>query len=596
MLSYFKRVFSLDYRSLAALRIFVGLTIFLDLIQRSHSITAHYTDNGVLPRMDLFRLWNESAFWSVYHINGTPLFVAILFIIAGVFALMMMLGYRTRLATAVSFFLLISLHSRNPLVLQGGDVALRVVLFFMMFLPLGSRFSLDNILGNEKSKKESEYFSIYSFAYVIQFLLIWVFTGFLKTGDPWVHSFTAVSMALSLNSFTTNIGNWLRTMPEMLRYITMGTLLIERYVFVLFILPFKRDWGRLLGLILATALLIGFNASFRLGLFGMIMFSISLGLLPGMFWDKIVRPLHLFLSKKSKAGMTIFYDGDCGFCSRMAHTVRVLLLLHPDTVILMSSADAKANTLMHSAHSWVVRDYAGRSHTGFRAFVSLMQSAFLYRIIAPIFLFKPIIYIGDIAYQMVAHNRPMTCTVATLETKPSSSLKLFYKSGKITVGILLIFVISWNVLTTPKYSGKHKPVFLEKTLLALRLDQKWNMFAPFPSTEDGFYVIPGVLRDGTEVNVYTGNSAISYEKPAMPAWTYKDQRWQKYMMNLWLKDFSKYRLPYGQYLCRNWNRENAYDKNLMTFKIIYMLETTEVETLKEKPIEQVSIWEHKCFD
>ncbi len=596
MLSYFKRVFSLDYRSLAALRIFVGLTIFLDLIQRAHSLTAHYTDNGVLSRTDLFRLWNESAFWSVYYINGTSFFVSALFIIAGIFALMMLLGYRTRLATVVSFFLLISLHTRNPLVLQGGDVALRVVLFFMMFLPLGKRFSLDNILGREESPKESEHFSLYSFAYVVQFLIIWIFTGFLKTGGPWVTSHTAVSLALSLDSFTTNIGNWLRTFPHMLRYITVATLLIERYVFALFFIPFKRDWGRLIGIILCTALLIGFNASFRLGLFGMIMFSISLGLLPGMFWDKIIRPLHLFLSKKSRMGMTIFYDGDCGFCSRMAHTVRVILFLHPDTVILMSSADAKANTLMHSAHSWVVRDYAGRSYTGFRALVSLMQSAFLYRIVAPIFLFKPIIYIGDIAYQMVAHNRPMTCAVPVLEKNKDLGSKIFSKYGSVFVFTILMFVISWNVLTIPKYSGKHKPVIIEKTLLALRLDQKWNMFAPYPSTEDGFYVIPGVLRDGSEVNVYTGSTDISYEKPNMPAWTYQDQRWQKYMMNIWLKDFSKYRLPYGQYLCRNWNKENAYDKNLMTFKIIYMLEVTDVDSLKEKPAESVTIWDHKCFE
>lgn len=596
MLSYLKRVFGLDYRSLAALRFFVGLTLLLDLIQRANSLTAHYTDAGVLPRGELMRLWNESAFWSLYNINGSATFVAVMFIIAGVFSVMMILGYRSKFATIASFVMLISLHTRAPLVLQGGDVALRVILFFMMFLPLNKRFSLDIILGNTNYPKEKEYYSIFSVAYVVQFLLIWVLTGFLKTGAPWVLNFTAASMALSLDAFTTNFGNWLRTFPELLRYITAFTILVERYVFTLFILPIKLGWGRILGIFLCTVLIIGFNLSFRLGLFGMIMFSISLGLLPGIFWDKILVPLHSYLSKKSQSGISIFYDGDCGFCKRISNATLAILFLHPSTVTAMSNTDTAANNLMHTAHSWVVRDSNGRSYTGFRAFVALMQSAFLYRIIAPIFLLRPVMYVGEITYGIISHNRPMTCSVDMTPAKKTDFENRLFKTTKFAVGTILIFVVFWNIISIPKYSGQYKSRFIEKTLMLFRLDQKWNMFAPFPTTEDGFYVIPGVLRDGSSVNVYTGQDFVSYEKPNLPAWSYKDQRWQKYMMNIWLKDFSNYRLGYGQYLCRKWNTKNSFDKNLMTFNIVYMLENTNMDTLEEYPLEKVSIWEHNCFN
>ena len=150
MKSYIKRVFSLDYRSIAALRIIIGLTLLFDVIQRSTSLIAHYTDLGLLPRSELFRIDNYNGYWSLHFINGSPLFISILFIIAGVFALMMIVGYKTRIATIVSFIMLISIHNRNPMVLQGGDVALRVILFWMIFMPLSNRFSLDNILKRER--------------------------------------------------------------------------------------------------------------------------------------------------------------------------------------------------------------------------------------------------------------------------------------------------------------------------------------------------------------------------------------------------------------------------------------------------------------
>jgi len=595
MLSYFKRIAALDYRSIATLRIFVGITLFLDLIQRSHSLRSHYTDAGVLPRDMLFSLWQEPLFWSVYNINGATIFTGALFILAGVFAIMMVVGYKTRIATISSFILLLSLHTRNPMVLQGGDVALRVVLFFMIFMPLAKRFSLDVILGNIKSPETKEYVSIFGAVYIAQFLLVWVISGWLKTNPVWTTEFTAVAMALALDTFTTNFGHYLRTMPNFLYYITIVTITVERYAFVMFFAPHHRDYFRLLGLILFTILICGFNLSFRLGLFGTIMFSISLGLLPPLFWDKIITPLHAFLSSKSSRGITIFYDGDCGFCSRISNVTRKLLLLHPDTVVTMSLNNAEAEQLMHTAHSWVVRDRSGINYTGFRAFVTLMQSAFVYRIIAPVFLLGPIMYFGELIYRLISHNRPMTCSVHLEEVKKNNQEKIIQKIGVALIGLLGATIIFWNLLDLDYFSNRKKPIFVGQILTVLRLDQRWGMFGPYPSTEDGFYVIPGNLRDETVVNVYTGQETISYEKPYLTAWTYQDQRWQKYMMNLWLQDYTDYRLGYGQYLCREWNSKNSYDKNLMNFKIIYMLENTDFDTLEESKLQPNTIWEHDCF-
>ncbi len=574
----------------------VGLTLLFDLIQRSSSLISHYTDWGVLPRSELFRLWNEPAFISVYNLNASAIFTGTMFIVAGIFAVMLIVGWRSKLASIVSFILLISLHNRNPLVLQGGDVALRVIMFWMMFLPLGKRMSWDIMVGKVKyAHKNEDYFDIPGVAYIVQFFLIWTFSGFLKVGLPWTETYTAVGMALSLDTFTTSIGRWLRNFPAMLSYLTMITLAIERFTWITFLSPVKSGWFRLLGLVLLNGLVIGFNLSFRLGLFGMIMVSISLGLLPRVFWDKIIFPIRMYLSNRSTPGFTIFYDGDCGFCSKISNSISKVLFLHPTTMVVMADTDTDAKIRMHNAHSWVIRDNYGRSYTGFRAFVSLMSSSSVFKFIAPIFLIRPIFLVGEEFYRMVANNPMRVCVVEPVDPAKIKSQKDLRIVRNYAVSFILILVIMWNVKTLPNSNHTPLPNFLEKILLIARLDQKWNMFAPYPTTEDGFYVIPGTLRDGSVVDVYSGRPYVSYEKPQYMAWMYKDQRWQKYMMNLWLKSFSNYRLGYAQYLCRSWNAKNTEDKQLMNFSIVYVLEVTDMNNLEEGPLIPTTIWQHECF-
>ena len=128
----------------------------------------------------------------------------------------------------------------------------------------------------------------------------------------------------------------------------------------------------------------------------------------------------------------------------------------------------------------------------------------------------------------------------------------------------------------------------------LRIDQRWDMFAPSPLKDDGWYVIPGTLVDGTEVDVFRSEAPVRWEKLQLVAYTYKNQRWQKYMMNLWSEDFSAFREFYGKFLCRSWNDVHKGGKQLDHFTIYFMKE----ETLPEGTAapERVSMWEHYCFE
>jgi hypothetical protein len=108
----------------------------------------------------------------------------------------------------------------------------------------------------------------------------------------------------------------------------------------------------------------------------------------------------------------------------------------------------------------------------------------------------------------------------------------------------------------------------------LGIDQKWNMFAPYPLKDDGWYVIPGKLKNGHTVDLFRDGKEVTWAKPALVSATYKNFRWQKYMMNLWRKDLAAFRPEYARYLCRNWNAQHRDGLKLEALEIYFLVETT----------------------
>src|SRR5215475_13372289 len=147
---YFASVFGLDLRSLALFRIAAATFVLYDLFSRSFDLIAHYTDSGAMPRAwafqyfaatPIYRVWNPASA-SIHFVTGTTVGTIVIFLLHGVAAVGMLVGYRTRLMTFLVWYFVGSLHARNPLVLSVGDDVLRVLLFFSIFLPLGKRFSI----------------------------------------------------------------------------------------------------------------------------------------------------------------------------------------------------------------------------------------------------------------------------------------------------------------------------------------------------------------------------------------------------------------------------------------------------------------------
>lgn len=486
-------IFYFDNRSLALTRIFLALCVLADIFIRLTDLEAHYTDFGVLPRVALLELGWEEWFISMHLLSGNYYIQLFIFMIAAFFAFAMLIGLRTTLSTAVTWFLLISLHNRNPLVLQGGDVLLRCLLFWGMFTPWGNKFSVDSFRSaKEKNTIEDKTFSIGAFAFLVQISVMYICTALLKTGDEWVRDYSAIYFALSLDQFRILLGNLLYSYPVLMKSLTFITYWTELLGPILFFIPVRTGYFRFAGFILFSVLQTGLFLTMRVGLFPVIAISSLLIIVPTGFWERTVK-----LEEKIESIFLTIYE---------------------------------------FFRKW-----------------------------------------GFIRTDSTNHLNP----VKTKRLIPST-----------IVILLMLFGLYWNLSTATNVTALNKNTIWLGHLL--RLDQKWDMFSPSPFTDDGWFVIPGKLRNGKEVDVFREDSTVIWEKPDNVISDYKNYRWRKYVRRLWLRRYSGYRLYYGKYLCMKWNRDHEYKNNLLTFDIYFMKEET-LPDYKHRDIEKIHIWKHRCF-
>ena len=477
MKEWLKKVFSSDSRSLALFRMGFGILLILDILNRGRDIVAHYTSQGVLPLDVLQERFFTKGHISIYFFNDSTWFVTLMFCIALIFAIMFLVGYRTKLATIVSWFFLISIQARNPVLLQGGDILFRLLLFWSIFLPLGRYWSFDNYL-KYKNKKPERIFSIGVVALLLQVILMYISTGLLKTGNEWIPDGTAVYYALSIDQFTTNFGYLILSNFALTQFLTY---FVWFYWFVgplLLLVSWKFDFVRMLAISIFVFLQAGMSLSMKIGLFPWISIVAILAFLPSSFWDKV---LPFFAINKFREKQVI--ELTCFNFHKLGASLLVIL-----------------------------------------------------------------------------------------------------------VSFFFIYGFLWNLESLTNYRIPNEARIIGAVL---RLDQKWDMFSPRPLIDDGWFVIVGNLANGEKIDLFRNGAEVSFEKPQSVSSMYKNQRWRKYMMNLWLISHSNYRPYYLTYLCGEWNRTHTDGESLENVEMIFMREDTLLNYEISNP-KRITISEGTC--
>lgn len=279
---------SLDLRSLALMRIGMGIWILVDLLIRLPDIPYFHTATGYCP-INLLPSphWISTPYY-LYRLVDTSLGVHILYLIQALAAVSMMIGYRTRLAVVISWWMLACLQFRNLMIIDGGDIYLRVMMLFACFLPLDAVWSVD--ARRKNSPTPTVGYSIRNgstAAFTLQVCIFYFMAAVLKNHPEWRIQGDALYYTLSIEQFSSELGRWMTGYPGLLRILSFAALLIEFTAPLFIVFPIANGFTRSIGLSLLVCLHLGIAATIHLGLFMPACLVVLLGLIPTWLWDSL---------------------------------------------------------------------------------------------------------------------------------------------------------------------------------------------------------------------------------------------------------------------------------------------------------------------
>jgi hypothetical protein len=549
-------IFGADLRSLATFRIVVALLALSDLANRATDLTAHYSDAGVMPRVDLLQQVLSPSSFSLNVLNGSSLFQALLFGVAALAALGMLVGYRTRLMTFVVWVILLSIQLRNPLLNGGESPFLRLLLFWGMLLPLGAYWSVDRA-RSALPRPSPRFLSLATFGLFLQIAFVYWFTAALKSGPEWRVDHSALYYALSLDQLATPIGHFLLGFPTLLQVLTFGTVMLEAVGPILLFSPFFTGPVRTATALAFMSLHFGIWLTMDIGIFPWVAAFSMVCFFPTWFWER-ASALHSALLRRFELArrlqLAIARLGN----AIVAYSRTLLSFLEDARQLLFASPAVQGDPL--ADHATVPPLAAGATGQG----------------------------------ETTAETRAPQDEAPVEEQRPAelrSSL-----ATNLLAFLFIFYILCWNLTTVTTFV---LPASAVPPGAFLGLDQYWGMFAPSPSREDGWYVIPGKLDDGKQVDLMPitrddySMHKVSYEKPQDVPATYKNEHWRKYLEALYGQEHADQRLYFSDYICRQWNERHTGADTLKTFQLIYMREMT-LPDYRQSKLEKLKLGTYTC--
>jgi hypothetical protein len=527
------RMFVADLRSLATLRIILALIVLVNLANRATNLRAHYTDEGVLPRrvtVDGLSPWS----WSLGFMNGSVEFQRLLFVVTAGAAIGLLLGYKTRWMTVIVWILISSIHVRNPLILSGGDLLLRLLLFWGMFVPLGATWSLDRWRTRTAPQFSMRFFSIGSMALFLQIAFMYWFTAALKTGPEWREDGSALFFVLRRPLYTTPIGEWLQQFPEFLRILSYGTMVVEIVAPILLFSPIWTGKLRMVAIPALIGLHVGIILTMSIGLFPWISSTSMLVFLPASFWE-MVEPRVRAMSARW-AGNLAGVRGAFEHSARgLAHEFQARVHLFSERPGLSLSTHPADPETEHGPRS-------------------------------------PQLSTGNSTTSVDSGNK--------VEYPPDNRPGVSLRSPlwlNVVAACLLVFVFAWNMTTVSAFTlpSQSRPI-----AYSLNIQQNWVMFAPSPPRFNARYVLRGTLRNGQEVELLL--PIVNQEMDSVQPFTwkqpddlypgyYRDMHWRLYLARLGQASREQ-RFAFASYVCRTWNDHYTNELEVESMVYVYVLE------------------------
>ena len=292
---WFKTV---DARQFAALRMAFGgmsLVYFLGLLPY---VETQFSGAGWLGDTRQIATQNGGS-WSLFFIpaGDKAIVLAYAVVMLGMLsALLMTIGWRSRLAAAVTWLVWVSLWNRNPLLLDGDDAVLKLMCFYLMLSLCGNCWSVDAYF-----RDKPQYVAVWPLRLMqFQVGLLYFVSGWVKFhSQEWLDG-TILQYVLIHPQYSRWDGWWLLDYPLITKLLA-GLAWFIRWWELLFPILLLSPYTRKLNLVIGILFHIGLLLTLNLRWFAIIMLALYLALVSNAYFNRIenwlVQVLHQGLSK-----------------------------------------------------------------------------------------------------------------------------------------------------------------------------------------------------------------------------------------------------------------------------------------------------------
>lgn len=203
----------------------LGAILVVDALARSVHASETLAPDGFLPPDLVRRFVGHPWGWSLaLFVDGEPWGLSLL-LVEGLSGGLLAAGMFTRPVTVVAWIALVSIVRRTAPMTNAGDVFLACLLFWGLFLPLGSVWSVDarRRRGNAAGPRVC---GPGAWTLVLQVGAVYLSAGLGKCNETW-WSGDAVAYALSVHDHGTPLGDAVASSGLPARLLTWATMLLE---------------------------------------------------------------------------------------------------------------------------------------------------------------------------------------------------------------------------------------------------------------------------------------------------------------------------------------------------------------------------------
>lgn len=280
--------------------------------------------DGILP----FEKFQETGpLLNVFAVSRSPAYFEVMYVVAIIVALLVTIGFRPRLMVPLHWLMIWSFQDRNPLLGDGGDNLMRIVLLFLAMVNTGGHFSItggQRTAGRRGSERVWPLWEstralirpsvavVHNFGVLlilVQLGMLYMSTGLYKAmGELWQNG-TALYYIMRVDEFSwPGIAEIIYRNQYLVVLGTYGTVLFE----VTFFPSLFSRWTRYAMIVVGTFFHAGIAMLMGLVTFGWSMLSVY----PLLATDEEYRRLVAWFHRRFD--LVVFYDGWCSMCTGSA--------------------------------------------------------------------------------------------------------------------------------------------------------------------------------------------------------------------------------------------------------------------------------------